>query len=122
MKKSFIAFIAFVSLSVVALGSTPDPNQEKPNVGDKLVVSKHTGETFKHIEFPRLNLLVKRGSIASYKSVHNTEVVITEVVENEFGRIDVKLERADGKKFFNHKKSVMAHYEKAISSGELEKT
>ena len=119
MKRLYFTFIAILSFLMVSWGNNELPVQNKPKVGDILVINKNKGEKYNHIDFPRLNFLVKRGSIASYKSVHNLEVIVTEVLENKYGRIDVKLERADGKKFFNHKNSVLANYEKALSSGEL---
>lgn len=94
-------------------------NLENPKVGDTLIVAINEGTRYKHIDFPRLNFIAKRGGVASYKSVHNIEVIIVEVLENKYGRIDVKLERVDGKKFFNFKKSVTANYVKALAKGEL---
>jgi len=119
MKNLYITFIAFLTFSFVSLGNPYNSVQEKPQVGDTLIVSKSLGENYKHINFPRLNMIVKRGGIASYKSVHNTKVVVEEVIENEYGRLFVKLKRADGKKFFNQDKYVTANYDMAISSGEL---
>ncbi len=120
MKSLSITFITFIAFSIFTLGNTNSSIQEKPKVGDILVIKKNKGEKYNYIGFPRLNFLVKRGNVASYKSVYNLEVVVTEVLENKYGRIDVKLERADGKKFFNHKNWVIANYEKALSSGELQ--
>lgn len=119
MKILYSTFIAILSFSMVSCGVNDLPTQTKPKVGDILVIKKNKGEKYSYIDFPRLNFLVKRGSVASYKSVYNLEVVVTEVLENKYGKIDVKLERADGKKFFNHKNWVIANYEKALSSGEL---
>ncbi len=119
MKTLSITFITFIAFSIITLGNNNSYIQVKPKVGDILVIKKNKGEKYNYIGFPRLNFLVKRGSVASYKSVYNLEVVVTEVLENKYGRIDVKLERADGKKFFNHKNWVIANYEKALSSGEL---
>lgn len=119
MKTLYFTFIAILSFSMASWGVNELPTQNEPKVGDILIIKKNKGETYNYIDFPRLNFLVKRGSLASYKSVYNLEVVVTEVLENKYGRIDVKLERVDGKKFFKHKKWVTANYEKALSSGEL---
>jgi hypothetical protein len=119
MKQLFISLALFLSFSLSVSGHEKNSSQEKPKVGDTLIVLENTGENYKHINFPRLNLIVKRGGIASYKSVYHTKVVVTEVIENTTGRFDVKLERVDGKKFFNHIRSVKANYEKALAKGEL---
>lgn len=119
MKKLFFAVILFLSFSLIAIGNNPISDQEKPKVGEVLVVKENKGEKYNHIDFPRLNFLVKKGHKASYKSVYGVEVVVVEVLENKYGRVDVKLERTDGKKFFNYKKTVTANYEKALAKGEL---
>ena len=96
--------------------------QERPQVGDTFIVSENSGSHYKHINFPRLNMIVKRGGIATYKSVHNTQVVVEEVFENKYGKVFIKLKRVDGKKFFNQDTYVTANYEKAIEKGELKVT
>ncbi len=118
MKNLYFALILMFSFSINSFGHNDLDNQQ-PKVGDTLIIAQPKGETYKHIDFPRLNTLVKRGKIASYKSVYNVEVIVTKVMENEYGRVDAKLERVDGKKFFNLSKSVTSNYSKAIEIGEL---
>lgn len=120
MKNIYITIALLVSFSFNSFAGNLLGSQN-PAVGDVLIIAKNKGETYRHIDVPRLNMIVKRGGIASYKSIYNAKVKITEVSENEYGKTFVKLERVDGKKFFNHKKSVLAHYENAISSGELKR-
>lgn len=119
MKKHLFYLIILSSFSFFSFTSNSSLIQEKPQIGDVLVISKNTSNNYKHIKFPKRNILHKRGAMANYNKVYGAEVVITEVKENKHGRIDVKLVRTDGKKFFNKIKSVTAIYHKAIESGEL---
>lgn len=119
MKNIVITVITCLCFSIFSFSNNLTPIQEKPKVGDTFIVAQNQGETYQHIDFPRLNILVKRGRIASYKSIYNIEVVVTDVIENEYGRVDVRLERTDGKKFFNLTKSVRSNYKKALENGEL---
>lgn len=119
MKTTFFTFIAFLSITATTVANTNTSVQQQPKVGDTLIVLENTGATYKHINFPRLNIIAKRGGLPTYKSVYNCKVVIAEVTENQYGKVSVKLKRADGKKFFNQKTYVTANYEKAISNGEL---
>ncbi|MBT8325873.1 MAG: dihydroorotase [Winogradskyella sp.] len=119
MKKSLFTFIAVLLVSSISLAHTDNKEQEKPQVGDTLLVSESVGEYYKHVNFPRLNTIVKRGGVATYKSVVNVPVVITKIMDSKDGASIVQIERADGKKFFNQTKYITASYEDAISSGEL---
>ena len=119
MKKLYVTLVLLLSFSLMGLSKTHNLNQEKPKIGDVLVISKNTSNNYKYIKFPKKNILHKRGALANYSKVYGAEVVITEVKENKYGKFDVKLVRTDGKKFFNKIKSVSAVYFKAIDSGEL---
>lgn len=118
--KIIVLSLAFVlSMNAYMSDKSSLSNQEKPNVGDSLVVLENKGDHYRFVDFPRLNFLVKRGGLATYKNVYHKEVVVKEVIERVPGVTEVVLERADGKKFFNHKKSVTANYFKALSHQEL---
>jgi len=73
MKKLLIT-LSFIIVSFLCFA------QNQPKVGDVLIVKEQSGQFYNHISFPKLNTLVKRGKIASYKSVYNSKVVIEEVI------------------------------------------
>lgn len=93
--------------------------QTQPNVGDELTIKAPSAQTYSHIDFPKLNTLVKRGSLANYKSVYDNTVVIDEVITNTDGTVDVILKRKDGTKFFGFLTKVKANYAKAIEAKEM---
>ena len=93
--------------------------QNQPNVGDALTIKEPSSQMYNHIDFPRLNILVKRGSLPNYKSVYNNMVVVDEVISNDDGTVDVILKKKDGSKFFGFLTKVKADYAKAIEAKEI---
>ena len=106
-----------VILAVLFLGFLSVTAQNQPKVGDELVVNESHAYTF--VKFPKPNILIKRGKVANYKSVHGDTVVIDEVITRKDGSTDVILKKKDGSKFFGLKEKVKANYAKAIDAGEL---
>lgn len=118
-----ICFILFFSFSFAFANNSNSliDNQNVPNVGDVLVINPTSNTNYNHIDFPKLNVIVKKGGIANYKSVHGDHVVVTDVKTKNDGNVHVVLEKKDNTKFFGITKHVKADYNKAISSGELSK-
>ena len=120
MKNILFIGLFLAGISVFATNETENNNdQNYPQVGDVLIIGESDTYKYGHIDFPRLNMIVKRGGIASYKTVLGNEVVVKAVEEKPDGTTEVTLERLNGKKFFRHLKSVKADFNKAIESGEL---
>ncbi len=93
--------------------------QTQPKVGDELTIKAPSSQMYNHIDFPRLNILVKRGSLPNYKSVYGNAVAVEEVITNKDGSIDVILKKKDGSKFFGFLRIVKANYAKAIEAKEI---
>lgn len=113
MKKFFLTllFLSFYSLIYA---------QEKPEIGDELVINTPTGSKYNHIDFPKLNFLVKKGKPANYKNVYGNKVVIEEVINKDNnGNTYVVLKKKNGEKFFGYLSEVKANYNRSIRSGEL---
>ena len=121
MKK--ICFVLLLTFGVsFANDSNPlNNNQNDPIVGDILVINATSNTNYNHIDFPKLNVIVKKGGLANYKSVHGNHVVVTDVKIKNDGNVYVTLEKKDKTKFFGFVKQVNADYHKSISSGELSK-
>ena len=121
MKKiSFLLLFAF-GLTFANNRQPLELQQSDPKVGDVLIINSPKGNTYNHIDFPRLNFIVKRGGIANYKSVYGKHVVIKEVIINEDGSKRIILENKDNSKFFGFLKQVEANYDQSLSSGEISK-
>ncbi|WP_225035662.1 hypothetical protein [Winogradskyella sp. SM1960] len=94
----------------------------EPKVGDVLTVNTPSAEGFNHIDFPKANILIKRGVVTQYKSINNNDVVVSNVTTDNNGSTTVILKKKDGTKFFGFLNKVKADYTKAISAGELKIT
>ncbi|QXP60828.1 hypothetical protein [Olleya sp. HaHaR_3_96] len=110
--KKLVLTLAFICICVVAFA------QNQPTVGDALVVQTPSGESYNHIDFPRLNILVKRGKLASYSPVIDNTVIVEEVITKDNATY-VIIKKKDGTKFFGFQASAEVNYEKALASGEL---
>ncbi|MDG5491267.1 hypothetical protein [Psychroserpens sp. SPM9] len=95
--------------------------QNEPKVGDVLEISEPYAQSFNHINFPKQNILIKRGKVANYNSVYGNKVVVEAIKTKDDGTTYVILKKQDGSKFFNYLTTVKANYQKAIDAGELSK-
>lgn len=116
MKK--ITFLLFFAFGVSFATNEVLPNQNNPQVGDVLIINP-SGSDYKHIAFPKLNFIAKRGKIANYKSVHGNQVVVKEVINAANGNTYVILEKQDNTRFFGYLSEVKANYEKSLKAGEI---
>ena len=116
--KKIILFLGllFSGFGFAFNGQTQD---DLPKIGDVLIINEPTGQTYDHIKFPKLNIIVKRGGLANYKSVYGETVIVKNVMTKKDGKIYVQVESQKGKKFFGFLKTVNADYNKAITSGEM---
>lgn len=111
--KKIILSVLFICVCFLSYAS------HTPKVGDVLIVKAPSSQFYNHIAFPQLNILVKRGKLASYKPVIGNKVVVGEVFTKK-DKTYVILKKSDGTKFFGLYKDVKANYQKAMDSGELE--
>jgi len=111
--KKFIVTVSFICVCFLSYAN------HTPKVGDVLIVKAPSSQFYNHIAFPQLNILVKRGKIASYTPVIGNEVVVEEVFTKK-NKTYVVLKKNDGTKFFGLYSDVKANYQKAMDSGELE--
>jgi hypothetical protein len=106
----------------VSLLNAQNANLEKTNVqvGDTFEIGRPETNSYKHINFPRANFIIKRGGIANYKRVEGHKVVVTDIKEKKDGTTQVKLKRTNGNRFFGSHTVVSADFKEALESGELE--
>ncbi|SKB59122.1 hypothetical protein [Maribacter arcticus] len=88
-------------------------------VGTMLTINKPSTQEYMHIQFPRRNIIIKRGGIVNMNNISGKEVVVSKIGENRKGVVVVTLKRADGRKFFNSFPIVKANLNDALAAGEL---
>ncbi|MGB6151483.1 MAG: hypothetical protein WBG48_05780 [Pricia sp.] len=114
------AIALLFSVSVLNAQTGNDQTSTDVAVGDIFEIGEPDANTYKHIDFPRANFIIKRGGIANYKSVHGEKVVVTSVKEKKDGKTQITLKRNDGGRFFGSHKFVAADIKHALESGELQ--
>ncbi|MCM4166609.1 hypothetical protein KCTC52924_03550 [Arenibacter antarcticus] len=116
MRRLLLA-ILFVVATTNINAQEAKPSEVK--VGDLLEIGRPDTPRYKHIDFPRPNFIIKKGGIANFKSVEGNKVVVTSVKQKKDGTLQVKIKRADGRRFFNSHTVVSADLKSALESGEL---
>lgn len=118
MKKYILAF----TFSIFAMGLYAQSSSKVDiEVGDTFEIGRPDADQYQHIDFPKPNLIIKRGGLANYKRVEGNKVTVTSVKEKKDGTLLVKLKKADGSRFFGSHWQVAANVKEAMASGELRK-
>ncbi len=115
------SILLFCALSIGTFAFAQENKQAPIQEGTVLTIAKPSTAEYQHIHFPRKNFIIKRGAIADMKSVYGKEVEVVAYSYTDEGDTKVTLKRTDGKKFFRNFRTVDAHLEDALSSGELKK-
>jgi hypothetical protein len=90
------------------------------NVGDVFVIGEVANNDYKHINFPRANIIIKRGGmVADYKNVKGEEVEVTSIKTKKDGSLQATIRLTSNKRFFNSHKYVTVEIDEAISAKEL---
>lgn len=96
--------------------------QEKENIvaeGGILVLGEVQNSDYRHIDFPRKNIILKRGALANINALVGKRLVVQSFVTNKDGMTQAVLKRKDGLNFFRIFPEVRANINKAIESGKL---
>lgn len=114
------AIALLFSVSVLNAQDNVNVVQSDVEVGDVFEIGKPETNTYKYINFPRANFIIKRGGIANYKRAEGQKVVVTSIKEKKDGTTLVKIKRTDGNRFFGSHPVVSVDFKEAVESGELE--
>ena len=90
-----------------------------PAVGDVFLIGHASNAGYEHIQFPRANLIIKKGGIVNHKKLKGKKVEITSIREDKNGNPIARIKLASSKKFFNSHKYVTTSIKKAIENKEL---
>ncbi len=93
-------------------------NQEiQVQIGDELVLGQPKAASYRHINVPRKNFIIKRGGIANLSSLQNSRVIVTDIVYG--AKTQITFKRTNDRKFFRIYKTFTADLENALNNGEL---
>ncbi|WP_027076889.1 hypothetical protein [Maribacter antarcticus] len=96
--------------------------QEQDNtiaIGDVLVLSQPSSSSYQYIDFPKPNIIIKRGAIATFNNLIGKKLIVIEIITTEDGSKDVVLTRKDGRNFFRFFPKVTSNLDKALANKEL---
>lgn len=113
-----VAVFMFLGVGLAAQQQNEEQDTDV-TVGTVLTIGKPADWEYRHIQFPRRNMIIKRGGIATMKSVQGEAVLVTGIKKNRKGVVLVTLKRADGRKFFNTFSTVKATLHNALAAKEL---
>ncbi|WP_168796353.1 hypothetical protein [Flagellimonas onchidii] len=109
----------FFLIGVVMICSVQAQNNQEIQVqiGDELVLGQPKAASYRHINVPRKNFIIKRGGIANLSSLQNSRVIVTDIVYG--AKTQITFKRTNDRKFFRIYKTFTADLENALNNGEL---
>ena len=114
MRKTTIVIAFLLSIGMLQAQENPDIIEK----GTVLTLGKVAASSYQHIDFPRKNIIIKRGAIANFNNLEGRKVVVEEVSSLN-GKTTVILKRKDGRNFFRFWPTVSSDIEMALLKGEL---
>ncbi len=114
MKKAVI-FIVHICMTITL---TAQKNIDIVEKGTILKLGQVSASSYQYIDFPRKNIIIKRGAIADFNNLEDRKVVVEEVSTLN-GKTTVILKRKDGCNFFRFWPTVTSDIEMALAKGEL---
>ena len=115
MKKS-ILFLAFLFCSNAFQAQSIDYDMTE---GSTLLLGEPSGSDYTSIDFPRKNIIRKRGAIPNFDTLIGKKLVVQQIDKTNGDEIIAILKRKDGLNFFRFFPKVKANLALAIESGEL---
>lgn len=77
------------------------------------------GLEYRYIDFPKRNIIIKKGAIANFNDLVGKKVKIENVIFEKHGTTKTIIKRNDGLHFFRFFPIIKADLKKAIAAGEL---
>lgn len=115
MKKLSILILLLIFTGM----SNAQENDKLVAKGDIIVLGIPEGHHYQYVDFPRRNIILKRGAVANFKALAHKDLVVEAIDMKRDGSTQVTLKRRDGINFFKFYPTVTANLEKALVEGEL---
>lgn len=109
----------FIALFLCFISSNAFAQSSNPQVGDTFTIAKVENNNYNHIQFPRANIIIKKGGIANYNSLIGETVEITSIKENNKGQRIATIKLTSPRLFFKSHKYIKVAIDEAIDSKEL---
>lgn len=115
MNKILLALV----IGLFSSGAYAQSSNSNINVGAVFTIHKVANNNYKYINFPKANLIRKKGGIANYATVIGEEVEVTSIKEQKDGSLEATIKLTSKKLFFNSHKYIRVAINEAIDEKEL---
>lgn len=115
MRKSFF-IIAFLVAFTTLYAQETSPVL---TAGDMVILGPPMGSEYTYLDFPKKNIIIKRGGIANFNRLIGQELVVERTATNKNGNMEAVLKRKDGLKFFRFFPTITGNVRDALAAGEL---
>ena len=88
-------------------------------VGDVFVVGAVENNNYTYINFPKPNIIIKKGGLVNFKNVVGKKVVVTSIKEKGNGTLVATIQLTSKRSFFKSHKTVTVKIKEAIEHKEL---
>lgn len=115
----------FAILTLILLGSLSGNAQEidtKTAIGAVYTILQPSGKEYKFINFPKKNIIVKRGGLMSNALVIGKNVIVTKIVKNKDESTIITVKPTESTWFYNAIPTVTIQLEEALKTKELKIT
>ncbi|QCX02223.1 hypothetical protein FGM00_19650 [Aggregatimonas sangjinii] len=116
--RNSIFFVTLLLSFFMLQGQSNDYNFTQ---GDELILGAPKGSRYKAINFPRKNIIIKRGALANFNALIGKQLIISRLETDDEGKTIVTLKRKDGLNFFRFFPKVTADLDKALAFKELKR-
>lgn len=114
---------AIVCLFSMGILQAQGPSGEVGNpveVGDELQIGRPADISYKHIDFPGADDILRKGGSANFKAVEGMKVVVVSVKEKRDGTVKIRIKPLYSDRFFGSHLYVTADFNAALRAGELQ--
>lgn len=115
MRKSFLLMVFLAAPPLINAQETPQILVE----GDIVTLGTPKGSDYRAIDFPRKNIIIKRGAIPNFNALIGEKLVVKRIEEDKNGIKQAILRRKDGLNFFRFYPTVRVEIAEAMESGEI---
>lgn len=112
-------FALFITTTMLVAQTAHEGYPKDIQVGTLIKIGKPKSAEYKDINFPRPNVILKRGGVIDFDRLQDQIVVVTSLKTTKNGITKIRIEREDKNRFFMSHTSVSANLTRALVSGEL---
>ncbi len=116
--KTYLLSFAF-AICTLGLFAQTETTPDTVEIGAVYKIGTPEMVTYKHIDFPRPNIIRKRGGFPNHRDIEGRVVEVTDIKQKKDGTTEVIIQLKDGTRFFGSHRWIKADFNAAFKAGEL---